>query len=171
MAIEKAQTLFMNRMSSVVTKHGVIIVGYKGGSDKHEAYWSKDLGIWWMTEKAENRYWNAFGVDEPKWHTTESHSITCEINPPFKGINRRIAGAFAIDAVGRICLLHRGRIGGGKEGIGKTKFRNAYQDKWQQTENGNVVNEFALIGFLDDPHFPQQVVKFIYEVARIKSIP
>jgi len=36
-------------------------------------------------------------------------------------MNRTIAGAFASDDEGNIYLVHRGRIGGGKKGIGRTK--------------------------------------------------
>jgi hypothetical protein len=168
--VRNAQSLFMNKMNSVASKRDVIMVGYKGESSEQKASWSKELGIWWTSEKSENRYWNAFGIGEPKWHTKYSHSITCEINPPFLGINRKASGAFAKDADGKIYLLHRGGIGGGREGIGKTTFQNNYRGEWHEVIDGNVISELALIASLHSPRFAKQVAAFAYEIERIKAM-
>lgn len=167
--IGKAQALFIDRMTDTASKHEIIMVGYKGESDQHEAFWSKELGIWWVSEKSENRYWNAFGTGQPRWHTKYSHSIVCEINPPFSGINRMISGAFAKDAEGKVYLLHRGRIGGGREGIGKTSFQDNYRGEWQEVVDGDLISDLALIASLDSPRFAQQVAFFVHEVERIKA--
>jgi hypothetical protein len=168
--IKHAQGLFMKKMDKVVDKRDVIIVGYKGESQKLKASWSEKLGIWWITEKSENRYWNAFGTKEPKWDTKYSHNITCEINPPFKGINRTIAGVFAEDSNGKIYLLHRGKIGGGRKDIGKTRFWKEFRGEWQEVRDGEMVSKLALVASFESPRFAQQVANFVHEVERIKAI-
>jgi hypothetical protein len=71
-----------------------------------------------MEEK--KKYWCAFGT--LPLPDAGSVSITVEINPPFTGMDRQLAGLFAADGVGVQFLCHTGRIGGGKKGVGKLKF-------------------------------------------------
>ena len=100
--IDQAQTLFMKGMNKNAERSGVLIVGHLGEKKNLDTYWSKALGIWWTFSKAENRYWNAFGTEEPEWNSTHSHSITCEMNPPFEGVSHQIQGVFAKDSSGQI---------------------------------------------------------------------
>ena len=68
------------------------------------------------------------GVTEPK--VGKNNSLCAEINFPFEGINRNIAGAFAREGDnGSTYILHRGIIGGGKPGIGKTYFLGKFSIK------------------------------------------
>ena len=59
--------------------------------------------------------WNAFGTERP--YPGAGLDIACEINFPYEGINRRVAGVFAEDANGTVYVMHRGLIGGSKVGI------------------------------------------------------
>jgi len=171
--IESAQRSFMRKMSELSDKRGTIVVGFKGGNEKLDADWNEEFDIWWAPRKLENRYWNAFGTKEPRWNSKYPHNITCEINPPLKGINRRIAGVFARDSGGRIYLLHRGKIGGGRKGIGKSKFWSEFrggEDLRQEVNDGELTSTLALIGSLESPHLVSQVANFVHEVERIKTI-
>lgn len=168
--IDKAQSLFVKKLKQAADKTEKIWVGYQGGNEFLEASWSKALGIWWVHSTAdENRYWNAFGIGEPKWGTTFSHSIICEINPPFEGINRYMAGAFAMDSKGQLYLLHRGKIGGGKPGNSKTKFVTEYNDEWISAADGGTVNEFAMVAPFESSQFADRVAKFVYQIERMKN--
>ena len=109
--IQRAETLLLSKLNNRSDKQGIIDVGYQGESQQLNAHWSRQLNIWWITEDSGNRFWNAFGTGEPKWNSLSSHSITCEINPPYEGIDRRIAGIFAKDPDGKLPLLHRGKLG------------------------------------------------------------
>jgi len=169
-AVKRTQMLFLEKLRKSTDKRGVVEIGYKGGNAKLEASWSKKLGIWWASEESENRYWNAFGTHEPRWNSKYSHTITCEINPPFKGINRTISGVFADDSGGRVYLLHRGKIGGGREGIGKTRFWNEFRGEWQEVEDGEVISKLALIASFESPRFNEQIANFVREVERIKTM-
>lgn len=131
--------------------------------------WSEKLGIWWTTYSLHNRYENAFGVEEPKWNTGYGHSIPSVIDVPFHGINRRIGGVFAVDESNKLYLLHRGRIGGGRKGIGKTLFLANYRGKWVSVQDGDSVSRLALVAALDSERFPYQVANFVHELQRIKQ--
>jgi 5-methylcytosine-specific restriction protein A len=75
------------------------------------------LGIWLACDViGKSRYWNAFGTRNPKQN--KMVPIGCEINFPLFGIDRRVSGGVAEDETGRLSLVHRGRIGGGRKGIG-----------------------------------------------------
>jgi hypothetical protein len=78
------------------------------------------------TRPIENRYWCTFGTGEPAEGV--SLSIVCEVNIPIEGINRRVAGAFARDEAGLVCLLHGGKVGGGKARVGKETFLEYFTD-------------------------------------------
>ena len=169
--IQKAQSLLVSKLNSKADKQGIINVGYQGESQQLNAHWSKSLDVWWITEDSGNRFWNAFGTDEPKWNTGNSHSITCEINPPYAGIDRRIAGAFAKDPEGKLFLIHRGKLGGGRPGIGKTLFIDEFRGTWEEVEDGTEFSRVALIASFDNPRFAEQIADFVHEVERIKAVP
>lgn len=167
--IKKAQAQFRKKINDIAEKHGSISLGGKGWHRDREVYWNESLRIWWTMEEEEDRYWNSFGTGEPKWNTKYSHSIVVEINLP-KGKNRRIQGAVASDESGKLYLLHRGRIGGGRKGIGKSLFVDNFRGEWETVWDGTATARLALIAALDSERFPQQVASFVHEVARVKGI-
>ena len=97
-------------------------------------------------------------------HLDKSNSIVVEINFPFDGINRRIGGAFGKTETGEIVVLHRGKIGGGREGIGKQLFFNHFRGDLVMANDDDQTNTFCLIGTLSSPYFGKQVADFIAEV-------
>lgn len=157
------------KLNEFTDKKGIISVGYQGASEKLDASWSSKLNIWWITEKSGNRYWNAFGTGEPKWVSSFSHSIICEINPPFQGINRSISGVFAKDPADKLYLMHRGKIGGGRVGIGKSKFENEFTGSWMTVEDGSVLSRISLVAAFDSPMFGEQISDFVHQIETIKS--
>lgn len=161
----------MHKLNLRADKRGTVNVGYQGASQELYAHWSGGLDIWWIAEDSGNRFWNAFGTGEPKWNTSHSHSIICEINPPYEGIDRHIAGVFAKDPEGKLHLLHRGRLGGGKPGIGKTLFINMFTGTWEEVEDGTEFTKLALVASFENPRFAEQIADFVHEVARIKAAP
>jgi hypothetical protein len=169
--IEAAQRMLKAGLNEVEETRGSIKVGYKGDSEKLRISWSSKLGIWWGFYKVENRFWNAFGTEKPIWNAKTSHSIICEINPPFEGINRRMSGVFAKDSDNNLYVLHRGGIGGGRPGIGKTKFNREYRGRRVMVKDGDRTSTLALVAQLRSPRFPYQIASFVKEVERIKNSP
>lgn len=167
--IRKAQKDLGKAMREQTERNGTITIGGKGFHGPKRVSWSEQLGIWWTTYPLHNRYENAFGVEEPRWGTKYGHSIPCVVNVPFEGINRRIGGAFAVDGDDKVYLMHRGRIGGGRSGIGKSLFVENFRGKWKTVQDGDVLSNLALIGTLNNSDLPYQVAHFVKEVQRIKG--
>jgi hypothetical protein len=147
------------------------MVGYQGGSELADLLWHEDLQIWVLLKPdlLDNRFWCAFGVDDPQ--STSMVEITCEINPPRDGVDRRCAGLFVLDHGGNVVLAHSGKIGGGRAGIGKAAFLS-------YTGNADIVSvtfpdgdeyEYIAIGRIDDPDFRQRLTNFVRTVSLFKS--
>lgn len=140
-----------------------------GGSYEGKVSWASKLDIWIFSQTISgSRYWNAFGIGKPS--KGSNVSIICEINFPLSSIDRRIGGAFAKDNSGSIFIVHRGKIGGGRKGIGKSLFEDNYRGEWTVVEDDGVENTVALISALNSSRFVRQVSQFIHEVNRIKGI-
>lgn len=96
-------------------------VGFQGDQVKDvDIYWNAESGLWAGFEELDSRYWNIFGIQDPPTH--KSLSITVEINVPVEGKDRRVAAFFAKDPRGLVYVVHSGKIGGGRTGIGKEGF-------------------------------------------------
>jgi hypothetical protein len=167
--IDRAQTLFLRKLTVASDKSESINIGHQGKNQLLIADWSSNLAIWWATKNLTNRYWNAFGTGEPKWKTKDSHKITIEINPPHEGINRHITGVFVKDSNDGLFLFHRGTLGGGKIGIGKRLFFKEFIGKQEEVQDGSKITNLAWIASFDDSIFVEQVAFFVHEVERIKA--
>lgn len=146
-------------------------VGHQGHSQAYDVYWRDDLGYWALFEatRTNNRYWCAFGVSDPS--ASGILSITCEINIPFSGVNRRVAGSFVRDDHGRVFIAHSGKIGGGKKGVGKETFWKSYRDDDVLiiSHPDGVESRVVVIGPVKGRLLPQQVGEFVHKVASIKE--
>lgn len=143
-------------------------LGHQGASFEAKVSWSKWLGIWIFSQTTKNvRYWNAFGIGKPQG---AGHSpITAEINFPWAGINRKTGAAFAMDARNHVYVVHRGKIGGGKKGVGKSLFAENYRGMWTWMEDGGITSQVAVIGALGSSRFALQAAKFIEKIEKLKS--
>ena len=167
-AIRRHQRLFAKAMRAQVKETIPVKLGHPGASEKAKVAWSEEHGIWFFSRKiAGSRYWNAFGVGRPAGGA--GVAITCEINFPLCGIDRRTGGAFAQERDGRIFVVHRGKLGGGRKGIGKSLFENTYRGVWEVMDDGGEETPVALIGVLHSPRFARQIAQFVRKIARIKE--
>jgi hypothetical protein len=167
-AISRHRRQFMRSLKQFTDEVIPVELGHPGASTRAKVVWSERLGIWFFPTKiAGHRYWNAFGVGRPE---SGSHiSITCEINFPFSGIDRRTGGAFAEDGSGRVFVVHRGKLGGGRKGVGKGLFEDHYRGVWEVMDDGGEETTVAMIGVLNSPRFARQVAQFVRKIARIKE--
>ncbi|MHB8909662.1 MAG: hypothetical protein ACYDAA_12375 [Syntrophales bacterium] len=167
-SIRRHQRLFARALRTLSAETIPVKLGHPGASEKAKVAWSEALGIWSFSRKiAGSRYWNAFGVGRPEGGA--GIAITCEINFPLCGIDRRTGGAFARDQAGRVFAVHRGKLGGGRKGIGKSLFENSYRGVWEVMEDGDQESPVALIGVLHSPRFARQVAQFVRKIARMKE--
>lgn len=143
-------------------------LGHQGASFSAKVSWSKKLGIWIFSQATKGvRYWNAFGIGKPQ---AGGHlPITAEINFPWTGIDRKTGAAFAQDAWNRVYVIHRGKIGGGKKGIGKSLFEENYRGIWAWMEDVDSLTQVAVIGELQSSRFALQAAQFVGKIGKLKS--
>jgi hypothetical protein len=170
--ISEAQSRFVALMTAGAKPVGSLPLGWQGGQADREVYWHPGLSLWVCFDDAAawNRYWNAFGVGDPT-DSSGTLSITVEINSPLSGINRRVAGAFARDSDGELYLMHRGKVGGGRKGIGKTAFMATYPGAISTIAEGGLTSNAIVIGRLGQPDFQASVAAFVSRVDRFKRRP
>jgi hypothetical protein len=165
-AIKRYAALFNKQFKPYVDEAIKIRLGHQGASFPAKVSWSKKLGVWKFSKTVKDvRYWNAFGVEKPGGHVL---SIAAEINFPWQAIDRKIGGAFAEDHWGNVFVIHRGKIGGGKKGIGKSLFEQNYRGVWAWMEDGDAVSEVAVIGHLQSDRFALQAAQFVKKIERLK---
>ena len=168
LSIRRQERLFVRALKPFTSETIPVKLGHLGASEKAKVAWSDQLGIWSFSHKIKGlRYWHAFGIGRPEGGGAVA--ITCEINFPLCGIDRRTGGAFAEDSKGRIFVIHRGKLGGGRKGVGKFLFENHYRGVWEIMEDGDEKTPVAVIGVLESPRFARQVAQFVRKIARIKE--
>jgi hypothetical protein len=170
-AIRECQRRFSRSLSKATTQVRCF-AGFQGGHMPITANWSDRRGVWFATQLIRGygtapRYWNALGTTEPE--PGRSKTITCEINFPIKGIDRRVGGGFAVDDRGDWHVVHRGNIGGGRQGIGRSLFFHHFRGEKVSVHDGDEAS-VALIGDLDSPRLASQIALFAKEVERIKAL-
>ena len=167
-AIARYQRRFAQSLRALGAEKIPVKLGHPGASEKAKVAWSERLGIWFFSRKiAGSRYWNAFGIGRPA--NGESVAITCEINFPISGIDRRMGGAFAEDHAGRTLVVHRGKLGGGRKGVGKSLFEERYIGVWEVVDDGGEETPVAIAGVLQSPRSARQIAQFVRKIARIKE--
>ena len=151
-------------------------IGYQGGAITADVYWHPNVGIWGSLNdsppdegKGAGRFWNAFGTQDPHRHGNNL-SIVCEANPAHSGVNRRVAGLFARDDHGRTYLLHTGRIGGSRKGIGMRFFWDHWQRPGVTVAYPEPTVECATVADLGSSRVPSDIAHFVKEVERIKAL-
>ncbi len=145
-----------------------INVGWQGGNYQEIAYYSRSFDFWWSQDLLKKRTWNIFSIGRPM-APPAVNAISCEINFAFKDVNRRVSGAFAEDAQGNIIVVHRGRIGGGRKGIGKERFWRNYLGTIDTLFDGNVGEQVAIVGSFKSKDFARNVSDFVHAVHKIKE--
>lgn len=166
--ITKYQKQFVQRLKTVCDKKIPCSLGFQGDSFTTTVFYSPSFDFWFSAHENDNRYWNAFGIGEPQ--EGRSTSINVEINFPFEGVNRNIGGAFGHNLKGEVLLLHRGKIGGGRVGVGKQLFFDNFRGEFETANDDGIDTDFLVIGSINSKHFTQQVSDFIAEVHRIKNL-
>lgn len=169
--ISNAQEAFEGMLYSELTNTLNCTIGFPSGS------WNTQIAlnesIWFNSylldeDGATKRFWNGFGVSR-EIDQNKPNNITVEINIPFEGLNRSVAGAFAFDSEGEIYLLHRGRVGGGRKGIGKDSFLNWTSKNLTEVRTSKGIDSCIVIGSINDSNFIRNLSGFIHDVNRFKS--
>lgn len=167
-AIKKCAGQFNKKFKPFADEDIKVKLGHQGAGFPAKVSWSEILGVWKFSRTVKDvRYWNAFGVGKPG--TSGVLSIASEINFPWSEIDRKTGGAFAEDAWGNVFVIHRGKIGGGKKGIGKSLFEHNYRGVWSFMEDGDTISQVAVIGDLASGRFALQAAQFVKKIEILKS--
>ncbi len=142
-----------------------LTLGHRGKSYEFRVYWIPSLGLWLATDWKGDYYRHVFGLT---CLNQGQVSITCEINFPRSGIDRKVGGAFAVEPDGHVFVVHRGLLGG-RKGIGKTFFVREYRGLWAEMEEKDTVSPVVVVGELTSVRFARQLSQFVRRVAEIKE--
>jgi hypothetical protein len=144
-------------------------VGWPGNHGEFTLYWHEDAAFWVVFSGEElSRFWCAYGTMHPNSHS--SVDITCEINPPKEGIDRRCGGIFLKDSGSGLYLAHSGKVGGGRKGIGKTNFLEEYGGSLEEVEwPDGVTAEVVLLGKIGSRSFVEDLATYIRAVEAFKA--
>jgi len=168
-----AQAELERNLKGVLKLQGARTIGFPGGNVELPLY-SAGKGRLWVAfggltdGAAVPRYWNAFGVYQPD---QPAQSISVEINIPINSNSGQIAGFFAEDReTGDIFLIHSGRVGGGRPGIGKSAFLVWSKAKLIEVadESGSIRTGIA-VGKLHDADLSDRIWTFARSVQSFKD--
>jgi hypothetical protein len=150
--------------------------GFHGGHEIANVHWHESARIWGVfvrtardqDRKSLGRFWNRFGVDHPRKHS--SLNITVEMNPPHEGENRRTAGVFLRDEAGRFYVGHTGKVGGGRPGIGRRRFREfGCHLPWQEITTPRGLREVVVFGPFEERELTRTLAPYVRKVADFKN--
>jgi hypothetical protein len=146
-------------------------LGFRGAGSRNVDI-RHNSAIWFYGELfndgAVRRYWNAFGLYA---QGRAALDIVVEVNIAADESTRRIAGSFAREiGTPDVYLMHSGRIGGGRAGIGKEAFLG-----WSGLEVTRVLNAARHVradipvARLGSEQFIAEVEHFVRQVASFKG--
>lgn len=151
---------------------GVRRVSFRGEARDAKVYYHKKYNLWvsydFVDDIAPHRHWFSYGI----WESADMKRFvpTCQTCMPEHGFDNRFGAAFASDAGGTVYLLHSGKIGGGKKGVGKTGFWQYYTTEAVEAilPSSQRSYEMACIGPVNSKNLPELLLAFVENVKEIK---
>src|SRR5918994_1418712 len=142
---------------------------WRGGELRTTIHWARDDAYWWALEPRPTR--DALLLGHAPDAPTKRESITCEINLPRAGADRKVAGIIAAEERGALYLCHSGRMGGSRSGQRKSGFREFLADGvWRKLRCPDGEETGALvIPPLDSPRLTRLLGQFVDAVRRFKA--
>ncbi|MBV8392703.1 MAG: hypothetical protein JOY81_05925, partial [Alphaproteobacteria bacterium] len=142
---------------------------WRGGELRTTIHWARDDGFWWALEPRHER--DALLMGHAPEAPGRRESITCEINLPRAGADRKVAGIVAEDDRGALYLAHSGRMGGARPGQSKESFREFLNDGvWREvTWPDGETTEALIVAPFDSPRLTRLLGRFVESVRRFKA--
>ena len=139
---------------------------WRGGELRTTIRWARDDSFWWVFEPRWQR--EALLLGHAPHVPGKRESITCEINLPRAGADRKVAGIIAGDEDGGLFLAHSGRVAGAGR---KSAFRAFLADGvWRAVAwPDGVETEALILAPLDSPRLTRLLGQFVDSVWRFKS--
>jgi hypothetical protein len=168
-----AQAILERNLKAALKRQGTLNIGFPGGNVDETVYSAGEGKLWVAFSgpskgSAVPRYWNAFGVYKPD---RPAQTITVEINIAIDSNTAQVAGFFAEDSdTGDIFLMHSGKVGGGRPGIGKSSFLVWSKAKLVElAEEGGKIRSGIAVSKLDDPDLAGRIWRFVRNVHGFKA--
>jgi len=142
---------------------------WRGGELRTTIHWARDDGFWWAVEPRHTR--DALVLGHATQAPSRRESITCEINLPRAGADRKVAGILVTDGAGALYLAHSGRMGGARPGQSREGFREFLTEgvwrsvRWPDGEE----SEALIVAPLDSPRLTRLLGRFVDAVRRYKA--
>ncbi len=166
---KECQRILESVLNEQLSSEGEFKIGFPGGS--RDILVKYNSSVWFASREITEgspRFWNVFGL-ATDLKQGKSNSIVVEINIPTTGINRRVSGMFAIeDETKSVFLLHRGRVGGGRKGIGKNAFVNWQSHKFVEIQNDSEVEQALVVGSISNDDFVNHLEGFVKSISEFK---
>ena len=139
---------------------------WRGGELRTTIHWARDDAFWWAFEPRERKgaAREALILGHAEGPPGRRESITCEINLPRNGADRKTAGILVADETGALYLAHSGRLS-------KAGFREFLSDgvwrlvQWPDGEE----TEALIVAPLDSPRLTRLLGQFVDGVRRFKA--
>lgn len=174
--LESKQEIFEARqkleytISKKLTKTIIKNIGYSGGVRRDVKVKTDGIHWFWSTDEtnaANPRRLNWFG----RLNKDQNLHISVEINTAYEGENRELAGLFARDTdTGIVYLMHSGRLGGGKKGVGKWSFLAWSNHILRQVMNGSGKYPDAIIVMpIEGKAATRSAIFYVESVANFKA--
>ena len=161
--ISLCQDMLRLHLVDVSTELVESIIGAQHGSGRSPCLWFEKYHVWSASWHSGDYYLNSFGIQSPM---EQSHlSVALQINPAYEGAPGKTAGGFAVDKNNRIYLIHTGKIGGGKKGIGPKAFWNKYKGLTTKLKKHRESINVVVVAELGTTNFVQCIVEFVKFVA------
>jgi 5-methylcytosine-specific restriction protein B len=139
-------------------------LGFKGGNFATDVSWLDDVQLWYTAPDQKEKIWhNGFGTQDPR--DRQMLSITLWLNPQKSGVDRHANAAFVRDDNGHLLLVHSGRLGGGKKGVGKRAFLQNYAGPTISVDG----QTFVLVADLDGETAVDDIAVYVRHVAAFKE--
>ncbi|AOG02809.1 hypothetical protein [Bosea sp. RAC05] len=170
---KRAQSVVEKNVRSSLRFIGTRNIGFPAGNFDRKVYSLGDGELWAAfsppdQDGSTRRYWNGFGIFE---EGRAAQNITVEINIPLETNAALVAGFFAQDpANGATYLMHSGKVGGGRKGIGKSAFL-----AWSKSELVKVADgegntrSGIIIGNIDGADLTGRIWRFVQLVSGFKE--
>jgi hypothetical protein len=164
--VRKATKQFRAQLAAAAGEQVRHVVGFPGGSEVARVWVLRRHGFFWcqLAGDGHNRCWNGFGLVMPE--EARVLPLVVEINVPWEGVNRSIGAVFLQGPRGEVYVGHRGRVGGGRKGVGKAAFWERYHHQAQPVLDDDSV---IVLGKIGSPKLPADIATFIRTVDEIKA--
>lgn len=170
---KNAQQALEKNLKLALSRKGVQTIGFRSGNVEEVIYTAGDNKLWAAFRKISDgvripRYWNAFGVYRPE---RSAQIITVEINIAINSVTSQVAGFLAEDRDAReIYIMHSGKVGGGRRGIGKSAFlTRARANMVEVAEMDGGIRHGIAVGKLGDLALAERIWKFVSKVQSFKE--